>query len=110
MVYINHEGTRYHIGFYDDLNDAIAARCGAEDAIWGGKFFDAYMKFLSHKKIHKPFCTNTSGVRGVSWNSRSNKWQANGYLNNKPVHLGFFDDKNDAIRSRLIFTGVKHAA
>ncbi len=39
---------------------------------------------------------NTSGYRGVSWSKISNKWLA--YINyaKKRVHIGFFDNKNDA--------------
>ena len=33
---------------------------------------------------------NTSGYKGVSWNSRKNKWNANIYAEDKNIHLGFF--------------------
>lgn len=45
---------------------------------------------------------NTSGVSGVNWSKRMNKWYAR--INNndgKRISLGYFDDINDAIISRL---------
>ena len=40
--------------------------------------------------------TNTSGVRGVHWHKRFGKWQARIGLNNKKIHLGYFDNIRDA--------------
>lgn len=39
---------------------------------------------------------NTSGVRGVSWHKRIGKWQASTHHNGKAVHLGFYEDKDEA--------------
>ena len=43
---------------------------------------------------------NSSGVTGVGWSKKNNKWRARITLNNKEYHLGYFDDKNDAIKAR----------
>ena len=40
--------------------------------------------------------TNTSGVRGVYWYKKYNKWKAQIQLNNKCTHLGFYDNLEDA--------------
>lgn len=40
---------------------------------------------------------NTSGVKGVSWQKRRQKWQAIISINAKPKFLGYFDNKDDAI-------------
>ncbi len=48
-------------------------------------------------RIH---CTNTSGVKGLSWSKERNKWEVKIYLNNKTIHLGRFANKDDAIRAR----------
>jgi HNH endonuclease/AP2 domain len=39
---------------------------------------------------------NTSGFRGVSWNKAAKKWQAYVHENRKMIHLGFYDDLNQA--------------
>lgn len=43
---------------------------------------------------------NTSGSVGVSWDKKSNAWKSYIKINQKMIHLGFFDDKNDAIQAR----------
>ena len=43
---------------------------------------------------------NTSGIIGVRWYKRHNKWQASISINKKPVHLGYFANKQDAINAR----------
>ena len=43
---------------------------------------------------------NTSGFNGVSFDKRQNKWIAYISINNKRIHLGYFDDINDAISAR----------
>ena len=43
---------------------------------------------------------NTSGVCGVSWAKRENKWSAQITLNYKKKHLGFFDDIEAAAVAR----------
>jgi hypothetical protein len=40
--------------------------------------------------------TNTSGVRGVSWNKRDLRWQANIVVDRAKLHLGYFDNIHDA--------------
>ena len=44
--------------------------------------------------------TNTSGVTGVVWVKRKNKWGANIGHQNKLYNLGHFTDKQDAINVR----------
>lgn len=39
---------------------------------------------------------NTSGLKGVSWHSRSRKWRARICLNKKTKHLGEFDSREEA--------------
>jgi len=40
--------------------------------------------------------TNTSGVKGVSWSRRNNRWRAAISIRNKTVWLGDFASKTDA--------------
>jgi hypothetical protein len=43
-----------------------------------------------------PRKTNTSGVKGVSWHKRIKMWQSSISKDYKKLHLGYFDDINDA--------------
>lgn len=43
---------------------------------------------------------NTSGVIGVYWTKARNIWRAQINTNGKHIHLGYFEDKIDAIAAR----------
>ncbi len=43
---------------------------------------------------------NTSGVKGVGWFKRDNKWRARLCLNDVDKHLGYFDKFEDAVAAR----------
>ena len=51
-----------------------------------------------NRKVH---ADNTTGHRGIYWNSRLNKWMAQIRKMGKLHHLGVFSRKDDAIRARL---------
>jgi len=40
---------------------------------------------------------NSSGAKGISWDKKNNKWEANIHIANKKKHLGRFYDFNDAV-------------
>lgn len=44
---------------------------------------------------------NTSGIIGVSWAKKDKKWRSYITVDNKMISLGYFDNKIDAIISRL---------
>lgn len=44
---------------------------------------------------------NTSGVKGVMWYKRYQKWAASIRVNKKLIHLGYFTDKLEAAKARL---------
>lgn len=52
---------------------------------------------IGSEKIPK---NNTSGHKGVSWDSSREKWSAYIHVQGKYIHLGRFDEKEDAIRVR----------
>lgn len=43
---------------------------------------------------------NTSGISGVNWHKRHEKWAARISKNNKRIHLGYFETKEEAIAVR----------
>ena len=43
---------------------------------------------------------NTSGVTGVFWHKKADKWTAQITINGKHYSLGLFEDKEDAIKAR----------
>lgn len=43
--------------------------------------------------------TNTSGFKGVTWNKRKSKWQAQIRIDGKQTGLGYFHDKLEAARA-----------
>ena len=48
-----------------------------------------------------PQRNNKSGFKGVHWDKRLGKWQARIRVNGKNIHLGYFDNLQDAISARL---------
>lgn len=51
-------------------------------------------------KSNKVAKNSTSGVKGVTWHSRSNKWQARIQFKGKTYHLGYFDNIEKAAEAR----------
>ena len=45
--------------------------------------------------------TNTSGYRGVSWSKTHGKWESQIEYNHNHLHLGFFEDVQEAYDTRL---------
>ena len=52
-------------------------------------------------KNRKLSINNTSGVTGVCWHKRKQLWQARIYVDKQRKTLGYFENKEDAIRARL---------
>lgn len=44
--------------------------------------------------------SNTSGVTGVSWDKKSEKWRSYIGKNNEKINLGYYDDFNEAVEIR----------
>ena len=44
----------------------------------------------------KIYSTNTSGVKCVSWCKQKQKWRARIVVKRKEIHVGYFDNLNDA--------------
>jgi hypothetical protein len=50
-----------------------------------------------NKGKHK---NNTSGIIGVNWHKKYKKWVAQINLNNKKIHIGLFDNFDEACKAR----------
>lgn len=48
---------------------------------------------------NKGLVKSSSGVKGVCWNPRRNKWLAQIQANNRSIFLGHFDTKDDAAKA-----------
>ncbi|MGX2790006.1 HNH endonuclease [Escherichia coli] len=60
------------------------------------------LKLISHsEKEVKRKALGKSGIKGVCWNKKDNKWHASIKANAICHHLGFFDNINDAINARI---------
>lgn len=53
---------------------------------------------LSISKSRTMSKRNKSGISGVYWYKRTNKWAARCGVNYKMIHLGYFDDINEAAK------------
>tara|TARA_R100000951_G_scaffold90032_1_gene78169 strand:+ start:14751 stop:15239 length:489 start_codon:yes stop_codon:yes gene_type:complete len=63
----------------------------------------ANLRVVSHQengKNQKQSTRNTSGVTGVHWHTRDQRWRAKINIKGKSVFLGSFTDKIDAIYAR----------
>lgn len=48
----------------------------------------------------KTYKNNTSGVKGVAWMKRLNKWQVSIQINKMGIYLGVYSDFNEAVKVR----------
>ena len=54
-----------------------------------------------NSRNNKLYKNNSSGITGVHWSKKENKWIARIVINTKLKRVGCFTDKDDAIRARL---------
>jgi len=62
------------------------------------------LRHISHQcnmRNIKIYSHNTSGVTGVCWNTRANKWMAHITISNKLKHGGVFNLFSDAVAARF---------
>ena len=57
-----------------------------------------HMQNSVNKSLRK---NSTSGVTGVIWHKRDKVWQARIKVNYKYIHLGYFDNFDDAVKARM---------
>ena len=58
---------------------------------------------VSQNTMHSGlYVSNTSGIRGIRWDNRLQKWQARIGYRHQMLRLGWFSTKTDAARARCI--------
>lgn len=84
-----------HNGREVKLNHRIDHKCHNKPCVR-----PSHLRELTHAQnlqyASGPSKNNTSGVLGVSWNTRRGKWLAQFTNNGKRVHVGYFDDLEEA--------------
>jgi len=61
------------------------------------------LRICEHFENHinsKTYSNNTSGRKGVGWDKSRNKWIASITYNKKQMHLGRFEEFEDAVKAR----------
>lgn len=84
---------------YDDKSQLIV------DHINGNKLDNRKCNLRVVKKEVNPinckkYKNNTSGVKGVAWVKRLNKWQVNIQINKRSIYLGVYSDFEEAVEIR----------
>jgi len=93
----------YHYGYSPKYIDHI-----------NGDTFDNHIENLrecTHQENmynYKTPSTNKSGIKGVSWSKKENKWISSCRLNGKKIRIGSFIDINDAEKSVKEFREKYH--
>lgn len=57
--------------------------------------------YKENNRNRNVFKNNTSGIMGVNWENKRNRWRARIYIDKHRLELGFFINKEDAIKARL---------
>ena len=95
----------------DSLRDSNTKSCGCLKRVAGKEIAESilyervrsfcydgtYIPRIKSKKLQR---NNTSGVTGVHWQPKIAKWVAKIGFRGKRIHLGCFDNLEDAIRAR----------
>ena len=71
-----------------------------KNRVEGTNLTDTQLRGVLEGRLTK---ANRSGIRGVSWSKNANKWTARGFKDGKAIHLGYFENIEDAVKARQEF-------
>lgn len=104
-VQLRLKGVVLHIGFFDSKEAAIIARDTALNNL--DKLSEDEKIFLSENKclyLNEHYGLRERPVnRGVTFNKRFKKWRAFINVNKKNISLGYYENKDDAIKVRIAY-------
>ena len=63
------------------------------------------LRFATHRENNRNrslSSNNTSGIKGISWYKRDEKWSAHIKVNGKKIHIGYFENIQDAHKARQL--------
>jgi len=86
------------------LHQLLMPTCAEPDHINGDGFDNRRSNLrpssrAQNAKNRKRHSNNTSGFKGVSWDSRDQRWYARIYSDGKKISLGSYSDPSDAARA-----------
>lgn len=93
----------YHYGYMPEQIDHINRNC-----------FDNRIENLrpatssQNARNRKKFANNTSGIKGVCWHKRINKWGVSCSVFGKQKHCGYFDNLLDAASRAFVIRNQLH--
>lgn len=81
--------------------------CKPENNSWDNLREASRLQNVANMRISQ---RNTSGIKGVSWEKRFNRWHARTRVNGKTVHLGYYKSKDDAALAYRLAISEIHGA
>lgn len=99
IYYLCHRLAYYMYHGVDPLENLVDHKYGdkANNKIKNLRLATNSQNGANHIKLRSD---NTSGVIGVYWNKKAKRWRAHIMINGKHIHLGYFINKEDAIKVR----------
>lgn len=97
----NNRDSIYNIGCGGHNACKVLSKIYDGATIYLNRKYQKYLECIDWKSKHNPLRRNTSGVIGVCFCKKTNKWLSYIMVNREKINLGVHDDKENAIIARL---------